>query len=384
MRVALLSYDFGEYCIRLASALAREADVSLLLARQQAEPHLDKLAPGVNFRPFAKPRLRQPARQIATTLALVRQIHRARPDVVHFQRGHLWFNPALPLLRRYPLVLTVHDPRHHLGDHESRKTPQWLMDFGYRQANQLVVHGGELKRVLIEECGIPAATIQIMPHIVLGEPEASSADQAEADVILFFGRIWAYKGLEYLIRAEPLIGAAVPEVKVVIAGEGEDFDRYRRMMVHPERFEVHNAYLSNAERADLFRRASVIVLPYVEASQSGVIPLAYSHGKPVVATTVGGLPDAVEHGTTGLLVPPRDARALADAVVALLRDPDLRRQMGEAGRRKIQTEASAETIAEQTLAVYRRAIEGQAAAAGPRRRATGRGELNGSSSYRPG
>ena len=71
--------------------------------------------------------------------------------------------------------------------------------------------------------------------------------------VLFFGRIWEYKGLEYLIRAEPLITAEVPNVKIVIAGEGEDFDRYRRLMVHPERFVVYNEYVSDDVRATLFQ-----------------------------------------------------------------------------------------------------------------------------------
>jgi glycosyltransferase involved in cell wall biosynthesis len=388
VKVVLLSYDFGEYCIRLASAMANDAAVSLVLARDQAEHHVRKLAPAVDFRPFDKPRLRQAPRQVVSTLQLVRTIRRLDPDVIHFQRGHLWFNLGLPLLKQYPLVMTVHDPRHHLGDHESRKTPQAIMDFGYRQADQLVVHGSELKRVLIEECGIAAERIHVMPHIVLGECDAPDRAAEEPHTILFFGRIWEYKGLEYLIRAEPLIAAAVPDVRIVIAGEGDDFAHYRRMMVHPERFEVHNEYVSNGRRAELFRRASMVVLPYVEASQSGVIPLAYTFGKPVVATTVGGLPEAVDHGQSGLLVPPRDERALAEAVVRLLQDQDSRRRMGEAGRRKIQSEASGETVAEQTLAVYRRAIghpETSKAARGPRQgEGFSTGEFNGSSSYRIG
>ena len=63
---------------------------------------------------------------------------------VHVQQGHPWFNFALPLLRRYPIVLTVHDPRHHLGDAGAR-VPQGVYDFGFRRANQLIVHGREMR-----------------------------------------------------------------------------------------------------------------------------------------------------------------------------------------------------------------------------------------------
>src|SRR5438552_16759897 len=102
------------------------------------------------------------------------------------------------------------------------------------------------------------------------------ANNHRSQTVLFFGRIWEYKGLEYLIRAEPLITAEVPEARIVIAGEGEDFGRYRLLMDHPEHFVVYNEYIPDQQRSELFRQASLVVLPYIEASQSGVIPLAYS------------------------------------------------------------------------------------------------------------
>jgi glycosyltransferase involved in cell wall biosynthesis len=169
--------------------------------------------------------------------------------------------------------------------------------------------------------------------------------------------------LEYLIRAEPLITAQVPDAKFVIAGRGEDFNRYRRLMVHPERFTVYNEYLPHDKRDELFRRASVVALPYIDASQSGVIPTAYTFGKPVVATTVGGLPELVEHGRTGYLVPPRDEQALADALVRLLIDKQLRHELGSNGKHKSNTELSPAAVARQTVAVYCRAIEDKQASA---------------------
>jgi glycosyltransferase involved in cell wall biosynthesis len=153
-----------------------------------------------------------------------------------------------------------------------------------------------------------------------------------------------------------LITAQVPNARIVIAGGGEDFKRYRDLMVHPDRFTVYNKYVSDEQRAELFRRASVVALPYIDASQSAVIPVAYTFAKPVVATTVGGLPELVEHGHTGFLVPPRDEQALADAVVCLLRDRRLRHQLGANGKSKINTECSPTVVARKTLAVYRRAI----------------------------
>src|SRR5437763_16035113 len=171
-----------------------------------------------------------------------------------------------------------------------------------------------------------------MPHIQMGGDPVPAKFEEDENLILFFGRIWEYKGLEYLIRAEPLISAKVPNARFLIAGEGEDFARYRRMMIHPDRFVVHNEYIPDDRAADYFRRATVVVLPYIEASQSGVIPMAYSAGKPVVATTVGGLPEMVENGRTGCLVAPRDSVQLAEAVTKLLLNPALRHRMGANGK----------------------------------------------------
>ncbi|MGI9659536.1 MAG: glycosyltransferase family 4 protein, partial [Gaiellaceae bacterium] len=344
MRIALISYDFGEYCVRHTNALADHGEVMLLVARDLAEPFECLLDGRAHYRPFEKPRLRQPIQQLARVRQIVRQVSRFEPDVVHLQLGQLWFNFALPLLRRYPLVLTIHDPRHHLGDAGARNTPQRILDFGYRRADQVIVHGKALKELVHREIGVELARIHVVPHIALGldsAPSEASASVGQGDEpprLLFFGRLWEYKGLDYLIRAQPAISERFPDARIVIAGRGEDFGRYRQAMRDPSFFEVYNRWVSHEERARLFEEATVVVLPYVEATQSGVVPIAYAHRKPVVATLTGGLPDSVEHGVTGLLVPPRDEHALADAVCRLLADSGERRRMGEAGRRKLDVE----------------------------------------------
>jgi glycosyltransferase involved in cell wall biosynthesis len=361
MKVALVAFDFEEYSIRLAGGLADMANVLLLLPSGLSGPQISALDSRVILQPFDRPRLRQPIRQLRTGWDVVRRIRTFDPDVVHFQHGHLWFNGFLPHLRRHhPLVLTVHDPRHHLGDRVSQKTPQAVMDFGFRRADQLIVHAQPLKQILVDACRIQPEIVHVVPMISLGamsDPETTSSDDGRPTV-LFFGRLWEYKGLEYLIRAEPLITEKIPDATIVIAGEGEDFGRYRRLMTHPERFVVYNEYLPDERRSELFRQATLVVLPYVDASQSAVIPVAYSFMKPVVATTVGGLPEMVDHGRTGYLVPPRDERALADAIVRLLRDKARRAQMGRDGKRKLDAECAPSVVARRTLAVYHRAVAG--------------------------
>jgi glycosyltransferase involved in cell wall biosynthesis len=357
VRAAFISYNFGEYCVRLVNALAEHADILLVMPDQIIEPHRSKLKGAIKLLRFGNPRLRQPFRQISNIRRLISQIHEFNPDVVHYQGTHLWFDLALPWLRRYPLVFTIHDIHPHPGDRLSQKTPQWIENFARRRANEFIVHTQYTRNLLLREWPRAAEKTSVIPHIQIGEAPSSARTEENESLVLFFGRIWEYKGLEYLIRAEPLITAKVPNARFLIAGEGQDFARYRRMMVHPERFIVHNEYIPENQAADYFRRASVVVLPYIEASQSGVIPMAYSAGKPVVATTVGGLPETVENGGTGYLVPPRDSAQLAEAVTKLLLDQPLRRRMGANAKRNIQSECSASLVSEKTIEIYRRAVQ---------------------------
>lgn len=360
-RVALISVSFGEYCMRLANALSPHADVLLLMPERVIGPYAKKLDGEVRLFAYQNPRLRQPLRQFGTIGTVMREIEAFSPDVLHYQGFHLWFDLALAVWRRYPMVYTVHDFRAHPGDKLTQKTPFWLEMLARRSADEIIVHSQHVEELLAKELG-GAKNIHRLPHIQIGnEPEPAKFEEDE-NLILFFGRIWEYKGLEYLIRAEPLISARVPQVRILIAGQGEDLERYRRMMKNPEHFVVDNEYISEERTQEYFQRASVVVLPYIEASQSGVIPLAYSAGKPVVATEVGGLPEMVEDRRTGYLVPPRDEAQLADAVVRLLLDRKLRREMGICGKKKVAAECSPEVVAQKTIDVYRHAAEGTACA----------------------
>jgi len=238
----------------------------------------------------------------------------------------------------------------------SLKTPQWLMNYGFRKADDVIVHGEALAAEVRELFGFERERIHAIPMVTLGDATMGNEVVEDENLILFFGRIWDYKGLDQLIAAQPLINKVLPDVRIVIAGQGEDFGRYRAMMKDPSKFIVHNAWISDEQRARFFRQSAVVVLPYNEATQSGVVPVAYNYSKPVVATRVGALPESVDDGVTGLLTPARDPQAIADAVVELLQDPARRHQMGKAGKAKLDRECSPAAVAKQTADAYRAAI----------------------------
>jgi glycosyltransferase involved in cell wall biosynthesis len=141
---------------------------------------------------------------------------------------------------------------------------------------------------------------------------------------LFFGLIKPYKGLDVLLKALTQARIAVPQLKLLVAGEvyGSK-DRYLKLIRQlglTEAVEAEFRYVGEDEVASYFQRADVCVLPYKSATQSGVIATAYSFGLPVIASDVGGLGEYVKDGETGLLVPPGDPEALAAALIRYFRE----------------------------------------------------------------
>jgi glycosyltransferase involved in cell wall biosynthesis len=104
--------------------------------------------------------------------------------------------------------------------------------------------------------------------------------------------------------------------------------------------------------AELYRSASVFVMPSFYETFGISVVEAMAFGLPVVATTAGGLPEVVENGVTGILVEPGDPQALSDALIQLLRDPDLRQRMSRAGQERVRAEFTVDQIAPQTLEIY--------------------------------
>lgn len=285
-------------------------------------------------------------------------INEINPDVVHTTMAHhpliAFFLYILRIHKKYPIIYTYHDPQPHVD----RMPVEVIGNLFYAyliKFDKIIVHGKALRDVLIGK-GISDEKIAVIPH---GDysffVNCGKTIHSEENCILFFGSIRAYKGIEYLIKAVPLISKEIPDFKVIIAGEG-DFSKYSKLITDKSKFEIHNRFIPDEMVSELFRRAELLVLPYIEATQSGPLHIAYAFKKPVVATNVGAIPEVVEDGKTGYIVPPRDVTALADAIIKLLKDDELRKEMGETAYRKMKEELSWDKIAEQTVEVYKNAI----------------------------
>jgi glycosyltransferase involved in cell wall biosynthesis len=356
MRVVLIAFTNIEYTIELAEALSKLVDITLMMPKKHLRRFQSVMNPSVKLCAFYQPRLRHLS-NFLFVYKMIKYIKLLNPDVIHIQRGHPWFNFALPFLKRYPVVTTIHDVILHTGDVESRIIPSFTHKIAISYANQLIVHGKKLKSEMMRESNKSSDEINVLNRGINSIYTRYVEEPVEEDKhsILFFGRIFEYKGLRYLIEAEPLITKEIPDVKIVIAGRGEDFQRYNEMMVNKEKYSVYKKHIPNEMVAELFQKASVVVLPYIDASQSGVVPLAYAFKKPVVVTNVGSLPEVVDHGKTGYIVPPKDSKKIAEAVIDLLKDDKKRRRMGEYAYKKANEELSWEKIAMKTVEVYKKA-----------------------------
>ncbi len=285
---------------------------------------------------------------------LYKTLQAAQADLFHVVSSHAW-NPLLgvlvKLLKR-PLIFTMHDPVPHTGapiylrmsDGVFSKLSDAIVVLSRLGKKQLLMKGLDQAQVFYIPLGIYSFFAQERPRQVQQEK-----------VILFFGRIEPYKGLDLLIKAFRKIANLLPDWKLVIAGNG-DVSPYFPDIHHPQ-IEIINKFIPDNEVSNLIERSCFVVLPYIEATQSGVLPIAYAFARPVVATDVGSLKETVIHERTGLLIPPNDVEELAVAMKKLASDSLLCSQMGRNAYEMCLNELSWERIAQQYVAMYSNVLE---------------------------
>jgi len=298
-------------------------------------------------------KIANPLRYLSTYL-LLKYFRKVNPDVIDFHGLHGIF--VMPFLAHFTKVLTLHDPIPHSGEFGGYgdKIHRRL---GMAYADCIIVHDKKSAECISQKyrhLGNKITTVYLGVNLIY-RYWLSSETKEEDTTILFFGRISPYKGIEYLIKAEPLVTRLIPNLKIIIAGRG-DFSKYQTMIAHQNRFEIYNQYIPNKFTAELFQRASCVVLPYIDATQSAVLMTAYAFNKPVIVTDVGGLSEVVDDCKTGLVIPSQDETALALAIAKLLNDKELRQKMKSNIKKKIQTEFSWTHIARQIIEAYENAI----------------------------
>jgi glycosyltransferase involved in cell wall biosynthesis len=363
MRVQLVdpSAFTPPYDRALAAALARGgAEVELLTSRFLYGPVPDPEGYRVRecfYRRSADRGLDAPGRRAFKAAEHLADMRRLRGmlagDVVHYQ----WLTmPELDsriLPRRRPRVMTAHYVLPPVPTR--RQVAVARRTFGAMDA--LVAHSDHGARRLREEVGIDPGRIRVIPHgafdyltrLPREKPLPTELEGAEGPVILFFGLLRPYKGVDTLLEAF----RRVEDAELWIVGNPRmPVEPLQRLADEaPGRVRFLTRFVEDAEIPPIFRRADLVVLPYRDAEHSGVLYTGLAFGKPLVLSTVGGFPELAPTGAARL-VAPEDPVGLAAALVELAADPLARERLAEAARAAASGPYSWDAVAAQTLSLY--------------------------------
>jgi glycogen synthase len=283
------------------------------------------------------------------------------------------FAPWFGLRRRVPLVVRLHTssletimidqlPMNHLRRADVRRE-RWSV----RLADALVTHSNAHRRAMAQELGIHEDQIHVVPHGIALAPRDAASVPREEQTIVYLGRLERRKGTLDLLRAVPVVLEQCPEARFVFIGADRPHapgGRTHAQFVAEEFSAEIRAQiqllgrLPDDEVESWLRRATVFVAPSLYESFGLIFLEAMRWGTPVVGTRAGGIPEIVEDGQSGLLVPPEDPPALAGAIVRMLRDPNLRQRLGSAGRVRVEREFSVELMARRVESFYEEVIAG--------------------------
>jgi glycosyltransferase involved in cell wall biosynthesis len=363
MKALLLVSELEDYTISFVNGIARHLQVVLGVPRRRYEHLASWFEPTVDLRLLDWPRHRSLANPLFL-LNLTRLIRRERPNLIHLlSNTTLWLNLAAPFWHPIPLLTTVHDVDLHPGDRETSVLPRWASGLIARQSGDLVVHGDGLKRMALARYAKSPDHVHVLSHpairryadLARRENMTRGPDDGGLRVLLF-GRIFAYKGLEQLVRAEAALKDALPNLRITIAGRGDDPWAFRALMGDPGRYDIRHRYIDDREVAQLFLDADIVALPYTEASQSGVLNLAAAFGKPVIVTEVGELRATVEPNRLGLVVPPGNFEQLARAILFLGENSAARTAFGANALAWATGPNSPECVGAEAASLYRKVI----------------------------
>ena len=223
---------------------------------------------------------------------------------------------------------------HNVVEHESSRIKKICTKLVLKSGHFFLVHSGEDKRNL--EAVIPNPEVRQTYHpiydifkeksAVIGKNEAkeSLGFKDDSKVILFFGFVRPYKGLKYLLEALPKLIESDDSYNLLIVGEfwkdkKEYFDMIEDLKIS-DHVKIIDKYVPNEDIPVYFYASDIVVIPYVSATGSGIAQMAYGFEKSVIVTNVGALPEIVENGKTGFIIPPENPDKIAEAVIDIFED----------------------------------------------------------------
>lgn len=353
-RIVIFAPHFSEYATRMAIGLSRRAAVALLVDKHNfADECSDQLrseaAKSVDIQTFD---VWTRSQRYRSRLRILFKILSFRPTYIHVhEQPDSFTTSVIWLLRRQRMILTVHDPLPHTGnDSVYAAANAEGTRFLRARASMFHTHGEYCKQTLLSE--------QLNRHVIStahGAVLAPSPDQElpfEKGRILLFGRMQEYKGIEILLQAAEILRAKSTFFRIVLAGRGPELERLRPQIEGRDDIEVISKYLAPAEAVQQLQRSQLVVAPYLDATQSGVVSAAFANGRPVVASRVGGLIDSVIDGENGVLVEEKNPLSLASALQRVLEDETFYRRLMHGANRTVTREMDWSNISDALLRGY--------------------------------
>ncbi|WP_066309684.1 glycosyltransferase family 4 protein [Bacillus sp. FJAT-29814] len=284
-------------------------------------------------------------------IKVIRKINKLKPDIVHFLSDHPWNYFISLFLKKYKVVYTLHDPIPHPGEGISKFKEIHNSLVFFNKNILLLLHGQSQVDYLKEEKNIEANRIKYV-KLATENPSEKYSELIEHSTFLFFGRIRPYKGLENFIMAFEQVLKQNKNSKAIIAGEGS-MDEYLPLIKSKERYEILNYEIPEDQIETIFRKSSVVVLPYNSATQSGITSLAYYFSRPVIAHNVGSLSEYVVDGETGFLISKdKNNIPLMDKMSHIISDPDRLKQLSINSFNYLNNSLTAEKMVKDMIGIY--------------------------------
>lgn len=287
----------------------------------------------------------RPANLVIAVLRLLPLVRSGNFQVIHsHHRFTTTVGRIISRLSGIPLVITIHEfKRDHGGI-------AWLWS-----GDTMITPSKALRDHLVMSYQLRPSTIHVIPNAVEQPKTQLEISVAKPGMLTigFIGRLSVEKGARYFLESVPLIRQQFPHVNFLIAGIGPEMQSLQAL-AQAVGLAPKQVFLgAHADVPTLLQQLDLVVVPSLDESFSLVALEAMHQGRPVVASAVGGIPEVVSDGETGLLVAPRSPAALAEAVCRLLADPASCIAMGRAGMIRARGEFSADTLVERTLALYK-------------------------------
>jgi glycogen(starch) synthase len=286
-----------------------------------------------------------------------------KPDVVHLHTG--WLGHVARTIQReagVPFVFTVHSLDRVEYQHGIFMWGWETQEAAIAAADRVIAISASEKALIAEYCPYALERVRVVGNGIDERPDARdvvrSRKAAGAPLILYSGRFVDRKGIRELLEAIPLVLDQVPGARVVLAGGyggGAEIERTWLIdVLRPYRDRVHfTGWLTPNDVAAWYAAADILVVPSWYEPFGMVVLEGMLYGLALAASDVGGPAEILEHGRTGILFPPRNAQALADAVIALSADPQLRERIASAGASQVRRRWLWPSLVERMASVYR-------------------------------